>query len=294
MQSKKKINKRPTDNTASRQVSILHYLTKSNLPDERDSIPTQSVKHVPENSLFYKASSDVLSQSSSDGDVVPAYLLIQPNCEAQLENSEPSSSTIRRKDEIKTPSNAATEVVRDQPTTSVSTVDEKKSEEIWLLCRALRKLRKRIAKNEAAEVDWDDESNSKYMIAERLKEQAWKMYMEICDLSGETFESLEKKRIRFNATGYNEFNCKLETFVNETESFPDMYDVIHILKECNTQYNYSLSKGEIKTIGKFKRGGQVRWRFVFRTFFNLVNLISMCNEQFILNLSIVTLNLFLR
>lgn len=64
-------------------------------------------------------------------------------------------------------------------------------------------------------------------------------------------ESLVKKPIRFRGTKYPEFNRKLEKFINETQSFPDRYDVKRILEYCNTEFNYCLNKETIDCVGEY-------------------------------------------
>lgn len=160
-------------------------------------------------------------------------------------------------DELKTRRNDKTIIEvdeDDEPTTVASTGDKRKDERIFKLSKALYDLKKRIAKHEAAEVDFDDEINSHYMLTERYKKRAWEIYSKICDITGEskTAERLVKKPIRFKGTSYTEFNRKLENFVNSTESFPDMYDVIRVLEHCNKNHNYRLTKEDIKSVGRFQ------------------------------------------
>lgn len=140
----------------------------------------------------------------------------------------------------------------DDPTMAPKTGDAKKDAKIQRLSRALYKLKKLIAKNEEAEVDWDDEINSKFMITERYKKRAWEIYSKICDITGESksAERLVKKPIKFKGTMYPEFNRKLERFVNDTHAFPDMYDVIRCLDFCNKKFAYRLRPEDIKRIGK--------------------------------------------
>lgn len=135
----------------------------------------------------------------------------------------------------------------------VSTGDVNKDFQIRKLNRALYELKKKIKKLDEKEVDWDDEDNSIFMICERYKKRACEIYEKICDITGESknAERLVKNPLKFNGTSYREFNRTLQTFVNETKSFPDMFDVLRCLEHCNLQYNYRLSKEDCKRIGKF-------------------------------------------
>lgn len=132
------------------------------------------------------------------------------------------------------------------------TGDEKKDLKIRKLSKALHKLKRRIAKLEEAEVDFEDEDNSKYMISEKCKKRAWVIYEKICDLTGESKDAqrLVKKPIRFHDSPFREFNRTLEAFVNKTNSFPDMFDVLRCLEHCNKQYSYRLSKEDCRNHGK--------------------------------------------
>lgn len=133
-----------------------------------------------------------------------------------------------------------------------STGDARKDYQIRKLNRALYLLKKKIAKLDEAEVDWDDEHNSTFMILERYKKRAWEIFEKICDITGESknAQRLVKKPIKFKGTKYPQFNRTLQTFVNDTQMFPDMFDVLRCLEHCNLQYNYGMSKDECKTIGK--------------------------------------------
>lgn len=130
-------------------------------------------------------------------------------------------------------------------------VDEKTEQRITQLSKALQKAKRYIRKYEEAEVDWNDEGNSMYMIAERYKQRACAIYEKLCDLTGEsrTAERIVKKPIKFTGTKYPQFNRKLEKFVNETKSFPDMFDVLRIMDHCNKNYDYRMNKEDRKRIG---------------------------------------------
>lgn len=135
---------------------------------------------------------------------------------------------------------------------TTSTGDEKKDRQIKKLNKALYLLKKKITQLEEEEVDWDDEDNSQFMIAERYKKRAWQIYEKICDITGESknAQRLVKRPIKFRGTSYPEFNRKLEKFVNEMQSFPDMFDVMNCLEHCNKEYRYRLNKEDCKRVGK--------------------------------------------
>lgn len=130
--------------------------------------------------------------------------------------------------------------------------EAKRAKHIQSLSNALVNLQQRIRKSEQAEVDWDDELNSNYIVTEQLKERAYKIYLKLCDLTGESrnAERTVKKPIKFDGTDYKEFNRSLERFINEHKIFPDMFDVLRLMNHCNTKYDYGLDKHHRQSIGK--------------------------------------------
>lgn len=135
------------------------------------------------------------------------------------------------------------------------TGDEKKDLKIRKLSKALHKLKQKISKLEEAEVDFNDEENSQYLISERCKSRAWAIYEKICDLTGESKDAqrLVKKPIQFRDSPHREFNRMLESFVNKTRTFPDMFDVVRCMDQCNKQFNYRMNKEEIQSQGECKK-----------------------------------------
>lgn len=133
-----------------------------------------------------------------------------------------------------------------------STGDVRRDDQIKRLNKALYILKKKIAQLETSEVDLADESNSLYILTERYKKRACEIYEKICDITGESKHAHRqvKKPISFNGTKYPQFNKTMQSFVNQTGSFPDLFDVLRILEHCNQQYNLKLGKEESKAIGK--------------------------------------------
>lgn len=134
-----------------------------------------------------------------------------------------------------------------------STGNAHKDSQIRKLNKALYMLKKKIAQLDEADVDWDEEDNSQFMISERLKKRATEIYEKICDITGESknAQRLVKKPIKFQETSYPEFNKTLQRFINETRMFPDMFDVLRCLEHCNLENNYRLSKEDCKKIGEY-------------------------------------------
>lgn len=133
-----------------------------------------------------------------------------------------------------------------------STGDVRRDNQIKRLNKALYVLKKKIAQLETAEVDLSDETNSLYILTERYKKRACEIYEKICDITGESKHAHRqvKKPITFKGTKYPQFNRTMQSFVNQTGAFPDLFDVLRILEHCNQQYNLKLGKEEIKSICK--------------------------------------------
>lgn len=131
--------------------------------------------------------------------------------------------------------------------------EAKREKKIQKLSKGLQLLQSKIREYERAEVDWDDEANSSFVVTENLKKRAYDIYLKLCDLTGESrnAERSVKKPIKFNGTAYKEFDKKLETFVNEQKTFPDMFDVLRIMGHCNEKYKYRLDKSQQQAVGMF-------------------------------------------
>lgn len=134
-----------------------------------------------------------------------------------------------------------------------STGNAKKDLQIKRLNKALYVLKKKIAQLDEADVDLQDDENSTYLLVERFKKRACEIYEKICDITGESKHAhrLVRKPIVFQGTSYPQFNKTIQTFVNRSRVFPDLFDVLRCLEHCNTQYEFRLSKDEVKRIGKF-------------------------------------------
>lgn len=133
-----------------------------------------------------------------------------------------------------------------------STGSEKKDNQIRRLNRALYILKKRIAKLEEMEVDFDEDINSAYMMEERYKKRAFEIYEKICDITGESKHAhrIVRKPVHFDGTHYPEFNRTIQTFVNRTNTFPDFFDVLKCLQHCNSQYGYRMKRDEMTKIAQ--------------------------------------------
>uniref|UniRef100_A0A182YFY1 Daxx histone-binding domain-containing protein n=1 Tax=Anopheles stephensi TaxID=30069 RepID=A0A182YFY1_ANOST len=155
----------------------------------------------------------------------------------------------RKSRSVAPPAEDSSEAANDNPDTCVplapedfSTGNAKKDRQIRRLNYTLYVLHKRIHQMEEAEVDFNDEANSTYVLAERYKKHAFKVYEKLCDITGESKNAhrLIRKPIYFRDTQYPEFNHTLSQFLNRTNIFPNFRDVLRCLEHCNTRYGYGL------------------------------------------------------
>lgn len=142
-------------------------------------------------------------------------------------------------------------VVSNEEVAATGTGNARKDYQIKRLNQALYVLKKKIARLDEAEVDLADECNSTFLLVERLKKRACEIYEKICDITGESKHAYRsvRKPITFQGTSYRQFNKTIESFVNRTGIFPDLFDVLRCLEHCNTQYDFKLDKDEVKRIG---------------------------------------------
>lgn len=142
-------------------------------------------------------------------------------------------------------------VVSNEDVAATGTGNARKDYQIKRLNQALYVLKKKIARLDEADVDLSDECNSTFLLVERLKKRACEIYEKICDITGESKHAYRsvRKPITFQGTSYRQFNKTIETFVNRTGIFPDLFDVLRCLEHCNAQYDFKLDKDEVKRIG---------------------------------------------
>lgn len=134
----------------------------------------------------------------------------------------------------------------------VSEHDERLDKKLRKLNEALAACHKKINELEEMEVNFDDDVNSTFIMVERFKARASDIYEKICDLTGESRHAnrIVHKPIKFSDTSFVEFNTAVQNFYNKTLKFPDFYDILNILKQCNTTFDYGLRQDDLKRIGK--------------------------------------------
>ncbi|XP_058061649.1 daxx-like protein [Anopheles bellator] len=123
-----------------------------------------------------------------------------------------------------------------------NTTNTRKDKQIARLNRTLYLLKKRIQQLDEADVDFNDDGKSAYVMVQRYKKRAFQVYEKLCDITGESKDAhrLVKKPIQFQETQYPEFNRTIQQFVNRTDAFPDFRDVLKCLEHCNSRYDYRM------------------------------------------------------
>eukprot|EP00092_Neocalanus_flemingeri_P007387 GFUD01007975.1.p1 GENE.GFUD01007975.1~~GFUD01007975.1.p1 ORF type:complete len:1381 (+),score=430.56 GFUD01007975.1:102-4244(+) len=102
--------------------------------------------------------------------------------------------------------------------------------------KALKKCAKEIKRLEEAEVDWDDDGDSNYILCAKYKRRYMDLFNKIAnykELSSNLDRKVEKKFF-CTESRYPEINKKIQKFVNRTKEFPDFQDVKKLVKEANS------------------------------------------------------------
>ncbi|XP_052869793.1 daxx-like protein [Anopheles cruzii] len=131
-----------------------------------------------------------------------------------------------------------------------NTTSTRKDKQIARLNRTLYLLKKRIQQLDEADVDFNDDGKSAYVMVQKYKKRAFQVYEKLCDITGESKDAhrLVKKPIQFQETQYPEFNRTIQLFVNRTDAFPDFRDVLKCLEHCNSKYEYNMRDDQIQRV----------------------------------------------
>lgn len=145
---------------------------------------------------------------------------------------------------------------------SESTHRKPSARQIARLEDILGKYHKEIRRYEQKELslaDLDQEDND-YLVQERLKKRASKIYNRLCELTGRSKDTggTREKKVRYSGSRYNEVNIHVQKFINKhslEERMPDYTDIRKIIKKCNEKYEYRLNQRRIVDLSK-----EVRFR----------------------------------
>ena len=109
--------------------------------------------------------------------------------------------------------------------------------------KALQACAKEIEKCEEAEIDWDNDDDSNFVMADKWKQKFMKIYNKLAQYKGKS-KSLDRssdKRFKFSESKYPEINKKIEKFVNKTQSFPDFWDIKKQIEKVNDEKQLNLT-----------------------------------------------------
>ena len=132
-------------------------------------------------------------------------------------------------------------------------VEEKRTEmKIKKLSSTLSKLQKMIAHLETQEVSWDEDedADSSYIMLQRYKDRAVKVFDKLCDYTKESKSAGKIVKIAFTGSEISKVNKCIEQFVNRTGQFPDYLDILDVIKKANSEDNLKLTEEKIEEIAK--------------------------------------------
>lgn len=154
-------------------------------------------------------------------------------------------------------------------------LDIRDQERLESLDKAMRRCERYIIKCEEAEVDFDDENDSNYIMAEKYKERMVQLYNKYCEITGQIADAarpyLRPKNL--DVTPLATLNNAITSFINMkitkmnrsmvTKSknsrpqnltdaliFPDYEDILECVKKCNEAENLQLNRNKVADIGE--------------------------------------------
>ncbi|XP_012253889.2 daxx-like protein isoform X1 [Athalia rosae] len=157
----------------------------------------------------------------------------------------------------------------------MTTEDIRNKNKLRTLEKAMRRCKRLIHKCETAEVNFDDESDSHYILTEKYKSRMVQLYNKYCEITGERPDAarsyLRPKHI--SLTQIPLLNNAITSFINSkitqannlaalcTKSnrlvrltdavvFPDYQDILNCVKKCNEDENLELTKLTQQNIAK--------------------------------------------
>ena len=148
-----------------------------------------------------------------------------------------------RRDEEDEPSLAAD----FEPETESSKEKTVSSKHIRKLEAALAACGRQIKKCEEAEIDWEKDDDSNFLMADRWKKKYMSIYFKLAEYNGisKSLERSSDKKFSFNESKFPAINRKIEKFVNRTKSFPDFWDVKKQIENINTEDSLHLTEMQI-------------------------------------------------
>lgn len=106
---------------------------------------------------------------------------------------------------------------------------------------------KQIKKLDEAEVNWDDEDDSTYVLTSKYKEKYMKIYQKLAQIN-KTSRDIGRKtdtKFHFSHSKYPSVNKKIEKFINSTKIFPDFKDIRSLIDDVNEKNKLSMNKNQL-------------------------------------------------
>ena len=215
----------------------LTTLSSENQMNKSSSLGSKNVDNRAEKDKLNNSDSEFPEKNNSDEE-----LLIS----LSLEKKSPcriSEQSTQDKTNIKV-FNKSLSSSNDKASGSSKNVSEK---HILKLEKALRACAKEIKKCEEAEIDWENDQDSNFIMADKWKKKFMRIHNKLAEYSG-TERSLDRsldKKFKFSDSLYPEINKKIERFVNKTQTFPDFWDIKKQIEKVNVENKLKLQDIQI-------------------------------------------------
>jgi len=109
------------------------------------------------------------------------------------------------------------------------------------LQKALEQCANEIHKLENAEIDFDDEENSVYILEAKYKKRYMAIYRKLAEYDSKpvNLDRQEDKDFKFEESKFPEINTKITKFVNRSKEFPDFIDIKELVKDHGSRIKWS-------------------------------------------------------
>jgi len=171
--------------------------------------------------------------------------------------ANPQPSALKDDSVSQTGSDVASKQEESDSNQSESKVRRVSSSQLRRMEELLESHHKEIQRYEQMELSFDDmeKDDSTYLICERLKRRAGKIFDRICELKGRSTSKggAREKKFKYSGSRYHELNVLVQRFVNKQdfeERMPDYSDIKKIVKLCNEKHKYCLNKNRVTELSK--------------------------------------------
>ena len=128
-------------------------------------------------------------------------------------------------------------------------LSSKSARHLRKLEKALAKCADNIKKFEEAPIDWENEDESNFIMADKLKKRFMEIYGRIAEYKKATvsIERKKDKKFVFHDSKYPDISKKIEKLVNRTKEFPDFTDIKSQIETVNLIKRLGLTDQQIHT-----------------------------------------------